>query len=313
MGTPAAWVAFNACVIVLFAADLLVINRRAKGASLRKAACWSALCVALSLGFDIWIRQTRGTGPALEFLTGYLVEQSLSLDNVLIFLLVFRTFDIATRYQHRILSLGLFGALVLRGIMIGLGAALLVHFSWILYLFGAFLVLVGARMMFRRSEPQLRPGQNRIVNWTRRFFPVSESPSGQKFLVREHGRLVFTPLFLALVVIEAADVLFAVDSIPAVFGITRDAFLVYTSNICAIIGMRSFYFLIGGALPYFRYLDEGLSAVLIFIGAKMLGEPWIHVPTYVSLAIVAGLLGLAMAASAMAGRQAKREEHLNVR
>jgi tellurite resistance protein TerC len=308
MGTPTAWVAFNACVVVLFALDLLVINRRAEGMSLRKAAGWSALCVALSLGFDIWIRQTRGTGPALEFLTGYLVEQSLSLDNVLIFLLVFRAFNIATRLQHRVLSLGLLGALVLRGIMIGLGAALLVHFSWILYIFGGFLVLVGARMMFRRSQPQFRPEQNRIVQWARRFFPISESRSGQEFFVRERGRLVFTPLFLALVVIEGADVLFAVDSIPAVFGITRDAFLVYTSNICAIIGMRSFYFLIGGALPYFRYLDEGLSAVLIFIGAKMLAEPWIHVPTYVSLAVVAALLGLAMAASVVAGRQAKRED-----
>jgi len=308
MGTPAAWVTFNACVIIALAVDLLVINRRGRAISFREAAAYSVLWVALSLGFDVWIRVTRGPGPALEFLTGYLVEQSLSLDNVLIFLLVFRTFDIQTRFQHRVLSLGLLGALVLRGIMIGLGAALLEHFSWILYIFGGFLVVVGARMMFRREQPQFRPGQNRIVNWARRFFPVSEPRSGQEFIVRQGGRLMFTPLFLALVVIEGADVLFAVDSIPAVFGITRDAFLVYTSNICAIIGMRSFYFLIGGALPYFRYLDEGLSAVLIFIGAKMLAEPWIHVPTYVSLAVVAALLGLAMAASVVAGRKAKRED-----
>ena len=193
--------------------------------------------------------------------------------------------------------------------MIGLGAALLVHFSWILYIFGGFLVLVTTRAQSCLPAKQSNSVGSKIaLCWTRPIFRFPIARSGQGTVVRERGRLVFTPLFLALVVIEGADVLFAVDSIPAVFGITRDAFLVYTSNICAIIGMRSFYFLIGGALPYFRYLDEGLSAVLIFIGAKMLAEPWIHVPTYVSLAVVAGLLGLAMGASVVAGRKAKRED-----
>jgi tellurite resistance protein TerC len=296
MGTPAAWIAFNACVLAMLALDLGAINRRAHQVSLREAAAWSLAWVALSLGFDFWIFRSHGATPALEFLTGYLVEQSLSLDNVFIFLLVFRAFAIEPRFQHRALFWGLLGALLLRGTMIGLGTVLLARFSWVLYVFGGFLLVVGARMLFRGS-PQFHPEGNRILKWARRVFTVSEGHTDRKFFVTEKGRLAVTPLFLALIVIESADVLFALDSVPAVFGITRDPFLVYTSNVCAVVGMRAFYFLIGAALPYVRYLDTGLSLVLIFIGGKMLAERWIHVPTYVSLIFVAAVFGVTLIAS----------------
>jgi tellurite resistance protein TerC len=301
MGTPAAWITFNACVLAMLALDLGAINRRSHEISLREAATWSLAWVALSLGFDFWILRSHGATPALEFLTGYVVEQSLSLDNVFIFLLVFRAFAIEPRFQHRVLFWGLLGALLLRGAMIALGAVLLARFSWILYVFGGFLLVVGARMLFRGSH-QFHPEGNRALNWTRRVFTVSEGPTGRNFFVAEKGRLAVTPLFLALVVIEAADVLFALDSVPAVFGITRDPFLVYTSNVCAVVGMRSVYFLIGAALPYIRYLDAGLSVVLIFIGGKMLAEGWVHVPTYVSLIVVAGIFGATIIASMMSSR-----------
>jgi tellurite resistance protein TerC len=301
MGTPALWVGFNACVLAMLALDLGIFNRRAHAMSLREAAAWSVTWVGLSLGFNFWILRHHGPVPALEFFTGYLVEKSLSVDNVLVFLLVFRAFGIQARFQHRVLFFGMLGALVLRGTMIGLGAALVYRFAWILYLFGAFLLFAGARMLFH-GHADFHPESNSLLRWARRIFPVAAETAGQRFFVTENGRRAVTSLFLALVVLESVDLLFAVDSIPAVFGITRDPFLVYTSNICAILGMRAFYFLIGGALPFFRYLDAGLSAVLIFIGGKMLAERWIHLPTYVSLVVVGALLGIALVASILAPR-----------
>jgi tellurite resistance protein TerC len=302
MGTPAAWTVFNACVLAMLVLDLGAINRRSHEISLREAATWSLAWVVVSLGFNFWILHSHGTTPALEFLTGYLVEQSLSLDNVFIFLLVFRAFAIEARYQHRVLFWGLLGALLLRGAMIGLGAVLIARFSWILYVFVGFLLVVGVRMLVRGSH-EFHPEGNRALKWARRVFTVSEGPSGHNFFVTEKGRLAVTPLFLALVVIEAADVLFAVDSVPAVFGITRDAFLAYTSNVCAVVGMRSVYFLIGAASHYIRYLDAGLSVVLIFIGGKMVAERWVHVPTYASLIVVAGVFGTTIIASMVSARR----------
>jgi len=301
MGTPVLWFGFNACVLALLALDLGIFHRRARAVSLREAAAWSAFWVALSLGFNLWILLARGPAPATEFFTAYLVEKSLSLDNIFVFLLVFRAFGIEPRFQHRVLFWGVLGALVMRGALIGVGVALVTRFTWILVALGAFLVAAGVRMLFRRHL-EIHPERNPVLRWARAIFLVATGEPSGRFWVRENGRRAVTSMFLALLVLEGADVIFALDSVPAVFGITHDPFLVYTSNVCAILGLRAFYFLLAGALPFFRYINAGISAVLIFIGAKMIAEPWLHVPTRVSLAIVVALLGAAIAASLLASR-----------
>jgi TerC family integral membrane protein len=218
-----------------------------------------------------------------------------------VFLLVFPAFGVGSRFQHRVLFWGVLGAIVLRGTMIGLGTVLIQRFEWILYLFGAFLLYAGVHMLFRGHE-DFHPERNPLLRWARRVFPMSESAEDQRFFAREKGRWAITVLFLTLLVVESSDVVFAVDSIPAVFGITREPFLVYTSNICAILGLRSYYFLLSGALAMFRYLDQGVSVVLIFVGVKMLADPWIHLPSLASLAVVVGILGTAMVASILSAR-----------
>jgi tellurite resistance protein TerC len=305
MGTVALWIIFNTGVVAMLALDLGVFSRHAHKVSLREAALWSAVWVAMSLGFNLWILKAHGAMPALDFFTGYLIEKSLSMDNIFVFLLVFRAFGTEPRFQHSVLFWGVLGALVMRGVMIGLGAALVRRFTWILYLFGAFLLVAGVRLLLR-GQPDFHPERNPLLRWLRRIFPLAKGPTGQQFFVQENGHNAVTPLFLALLVIEGSDLLFALDSIPAVFGITRDPFIVYTSNVCAVLGLRAFYFLLAGALPYFRYLDAGLSATLVFIGGKMLAEPWVHLPTLLSLLIVAGLLGTAMMASLIAARTSKQ-------
>ena len=302
MGTPALWVGFNLCVLVILAIDLGIFNRKAHAITLREAALWSAVWVTLSLSFNFWIFLAHGHQPGVEFLTAYLIEQSLSMDNIFVFLLVFRAFGIEPRFQHRVLFWGVLGAIVLRGTMIALGTVLIQRFEWILYLFGVFLLYAGAHMLIRGHQ-DFHPERNPLLRWARRVFPMAETTQDERFFVLEKGRWAITPLFLTLLVVESSDVVFAVDSIPAVFGITREPFLVYTSNICAILGLRSFYFLLSGALQLFRYLDDGVSAVLIFVGAKMLAEPWIHLPPLVALGVVGGLLGTAMVASIISARR----------
>jgi TerC family integral membrane protein len=302
MGTPALWVGFNLCVLLILAIDLGLFNRKAHVITLREAALWSAVWVTLSLSFNLWILLAHGHQSAVEFLTAYLVEQSLSMDNIFVFLLIFRAFGVEPRVQHRVLFWGVLGAIVLRGTMIGLGTVLIQRFDWILYLFGVFLLYAGLHMLIR-GHKDFHPERNPLLRWARRIFPMAEITHHEHFFVSESGRWAITPLFLTLLVVESSDVVFAVDSIPAVFGITREPFLVYTSNICAILGLRSFYFLLSGALEMFRYLDDGVSAVLIFVGAKMLLEPWIHLSPLASLAVVAGLLGTAMAASIVVARK----------
>jgi TerC family integral membrane protein len=302
MGTPALWVGFNLSVLLILAIDLGLFNRKAHAITLREAALWSAVWVTLSLSFNLWIFLAHGHQPGVEFLTAYLIEQSLSMDNIFVFLLIFRAFGIEPRFQHRVLFWGVLGAIVLRGTMIGLGTVLIQRFEWVLYLFGAFLLYVGAHMLIRGHE-DFHPERNPLLRWARRVFPLAEETGNEHFFVLQNGRWAITPLFLTLVVVESSDVVFAVDSIPAVFGITREPFLVYTSNICAILGLRSFYFLLSGALSLFRYLDDGVSAVLIFVGAKMLVDPWLHLSPLVSLTVVGGLLGTAMLASIIAMRK----------
>jgi tellurite resistance protein TerC len=294
---------FNACVLGALAVDLGILHRRPHRVSLSEAAAWSAVWVFLSLAFNLWIFETHGRTAALEFLTGYVVEKSLSLDNIFVFVLVFRAFGIEPRLQHRVLHWGLLGALTLRGAMIGIGTALVRRFAWVLYPFGAFLLFSGARMLWR-GQHDLQPEHNPILRWARRVLPVSPKQTHETFFVIESGSRMVTSLFLALLVLEISDLLFAVDSIPAVFGITRDPFIVYTSNVCAILGLRAFYFLLAGALPYFRYLDAGLSAVLVFIGGKMLAEPWLHLSTVAALGVISLILGIAIGASVVAAKRA---------
>jgi tellurite resistance protein TerC len=305
MGTPALWIIFNAGVLLLLVLDLGVLHRHARDISVREAALWSVIWVALSLGFNLWILHTHGGEKALQFFTGYLIEQSLSVDNIFIFILVFRSFGVERRYQHRVLFWGILGALVLRGTMIGLGTALIRKFEWALYVLAAFLVAAAIRMLLRK-ETEPHPERSRLLRWTQKIFPVSHNYHGQKLWIVEAGRRMATPLLLVLLVIEATDFVFALDSIPAVFGVSRDPFIVYSSNICAILGLRAFYFLLAGVLPYFRYLDEGLSVVLLFVGVKMLAAHWVQVPTGLALGIVAGILTISIAASMIAMHLEKR-------
>jgi tellurite resistance protein TerC len=299
MGTPALWIIFNAGVLLLLVLDLGVLNRRAHEVSIREAAAWSVFWVALAIGFNLWILHARGGEKALQFFTGYIIEQSMSVDNILIFILVFRAFGVESRYQHRVLFWGILGALILRGAMIGLGAALIRKFEWALYVFAAFLVVAAIRMLLRK-ETEPHPERSHLLRWTRKIFPVSGHFHGQKLWIREAGKLMATPLLLVLLVIEATDFVFALDSIPAVFGVSRDPFIVYSSNICAILGLRAFYFLLAGVLPAFRYLDEGLSVVLLFVGVKMLAVHWVQVPTGLTLGIIAAILAISILASIIA-------------
>jgi tellurite resistance protein TerC len=302
MGTPVLWIAFNLFVLLLLALDLGVFHRRAHAVSLREAAGWSVFWVALSLLFNLGLLFWYGRAPALEFFAGYLIEKSLSVDNVFVFVLLFRAFAVEPRYQHRVLMWGILGALVMRGVMIGAGVALIHRFAWILYLFGAFLIFAGARMMLRK-EKEVHPERGPLLRWVRKIIPVTKEFGGQHLFLREAGRWIATPLFLVVLVIELTDLAFAVDSIPAVFGVTRDPFIVYTSNVFAILGLRAFYFLLASVLPYFRYLGQGLSLVLMFIGAKMLAARWVESPTPLTLAVVAGILSVAVAASILAARR----------
>ena len=252
MGTWPLWIAFNAGVALLLLLDLGLFHRRAHVISLREAAIESAAWIALSLGFGAWIFISHGRGPGLEFFTGYVVEKSLSLDNVFVFLLIFQYFRVDPRYQHRLLFWGVLGALVLRGVMIGAGAALIARFDWILYLFGAFLLYSGFKLF--GADHAVHPEKNPVVRWAQKFLPMSETEAAQKLLVRQGGRWLFTPFFLVVIVLETTDLVLAVDSIAAVFGVTRDPFLVYSSNVCAILGLRALYFLLAGILQYFQYL-----------------------------------------------------------
>lgn len=289
MGTPWRWLAFNLFVLIAVALDLGVFHRHTRRIRAHEAAVWSLVWVALSVAFGLGVLHWFGAQRALEYFTGYLIEKSLSVDNLFIFLVVFTTFRVEPEYQQRVLSWGILGALLMRGALIVLGAALLHRFSWALYLFGAFLVYVGVHMLFaKKREPH--PEKNPIFRYASRHLRVTKDYRGEHFFVRENGAWLATPLFLVLLVVEITDVTFALDSIPAIFGITRDPFIVYTSNVFAILGLRALYFLLVGALGYFRYLGVGLAIVLMFIGAKMLAEPWLRISAYASLVVVAVIL-----------------------
>jgi TerC family integral membrane protein len=270
--------------------------------SVREAATWSAVWVALSLSFAFAIYLTMGKEPGLEFLTGYLIEYALSVDNIFVFVLIFSYFSVPEKYQHRVLFWGIIGALVLRGVMIIAGSALVTRFAWTLYIFGAFLVFTGIRMALSKDEAAYNPEHDPVLRLTRKLIPVTTDYRGDKFFVKEPDakgvqRLTATPLFVVMLIVNTTDIIFATDSIPAIFAVTRDPFIVYTSNICAVLGLRALYFLLAGIVDKFVYLKLGLAVVLIFIGLKMLLESFIHIPIVASLGTVGGILGASIIAS----------------
>jgi tellurite resistance protein TerC len=296
------WVGFNVFVLAMLAIDLGVFHRSAHEVSVKEAAIWSAVWVALALGFNYGLYRFMGEQAGLEFLAGYLIEKALSVDNIFIFVLIFSYFQVPPKYQHRVLFWGILGALIMRGVMIGLGAYLIHRFAWILYVFGAFLVWTGYRMA-RQDERAIEPEANPVIRLVRRLVPVTGTYHGSSFFIREpaarpgaSSRIEATPLFVVLALVETTDLIFAVDSIPAVFAVTRDPFLVYSSNVFAILGLRALYFLLSGIIDKFRYLKFGLSVGLIFVGAKMLLADVYKVPIGLSL----GLIALVIMASVIA-------------
>jgi tellurite resistance protein TerC len=299
MNSPLHWIEFNIFVLIAVALDLGVFHRRPHKIGIREALLWSGVWIGVAALFAVGVYHYYGAQKALEFSTGYLIEKSLSVDNLFVFLVLFRTFGVPAEFQHRVLAWGILGALVMRGIMIAAGAELVEHFSWILYVFGAFLIVAAIHMFFS-SEAETHPERNKIVRFIAKHTRMTKEFAGERFFVREQGRLLATPLFLVLLVVEVSDVTFAVDSIPAVFGITRDAFVVYTSNVFAILGLRTLYFLLSGVLDRLTYLKYGLALVLGFVGVKMLVEPWLHISVLGSLGIVLGILAAATVISLLA-------------
>ncbi len=290
VATPWLWAAFLGAVLFLLGLDLGIFHRRDRPVPAREALSWVVVWALLALSFDAFVWGRFGGTRATEFLTGYLIEQSLSVDNLFVFVIVFATFRIPTHLQHRVLVWGILTALLLRGAMILGGTALLQRFEWLLYVFGAFLLFTGVKLFFHREEEH-EPQHSLAFRVLRRVIPATPVLDGNRFFTRQGGRWVATPLLLCLLVIEISDVVFALDSVPAIFGVTLDPFIVFTSNIFAILGLRSLYFAIASLIGRFEYLKTGLAMVLVFIGAKMLAARWVHVNAAVSLAVVVALLG----------------------
>ena len=296
---------FTVFVLVLLALDLGIFQRHPHALSLREAASWYAFWVALSIAFNVGVYFWRGPQPALEFLTGYVLEVSLSMDNVFVFAVIFSFMGVQPRFQHRVLFWGIVGALIMRAAFIGIGVALVARFDWILYVFGAFLVITGVKL-FREKASEFHPEQNPVLRMARKLFPVTPNYEGAAFVVRREGRQFVTPLLLVLLLIESTDVLFAVDSIPAIFAVTLNPFIIYTSNVFAILGLRSLYFILASAIPKFRYLRPGLSLILIFVGVKMLIAGVYKFPIVLSLGIICCVLLVAVAASLLVERKEKK-------
>ena len=300
MGTPLLWVGFNLFVLVALAFDLGVFHRNPHKITIREAFIASALWIGFAIAFGCGVWHWYGEQRGLEYFTGYVIEKALSVDNLFVFLVIFRAFDVDDRVQHRVLAWGILGALIMRGLLITVGAVLVARFHWILAAFGIFLVYTGLHMLWRR-EKAVHYEKNPIFRFASKHLRLTKEYHGSRFFVRQNGQLFGTPLVLVLLIIELTDVAFAVDSIPAIFGITRDPFIVYTSNVFAILGLRALYFLLVGLLDYFRYLGIGLALILIFIGVKLIAEPWLHISVAYSLGVVGILLLLTIVLSLWAG------------
>lgn len=304
------WAGFILCVLIFLALDLGVFHRRPHEIRFREALAWTAVWFALAMLFGLIIAPALAddwrSQHTVDFITGYIIELSLSMDNVFVIAIIFTHFAIPTQYQHRVLFWGILGALVMRGVMIWLGVELIQRFNWLLMALGAFLIFSGLKIVFTR-EQEPNPEKNLAVRLTRKFFPVTSHLDGQKFLTHMNGRIALTPLALVLVLVETTDLIFALDSIPAIFAITTDSFIVFTSNVFAILGLRSLYFVLAGAIKYFRYLKAGLSVVLVFIGVKMVTiKSSFHIPTPLSLGIVVLIIAGSILASVIVTRREKK-------
>ena len=290
------WLAFNIFVLAMLALDLGVFHRKAHVVQIKEALGWTAIWITLALLFNLGIYFWRGPEPALEFLTGYLIEKALSVDNIFVFLLIFSYFDVPLVYQHKVLFWGILGALIMRALFIVVGITLIEKVHWVIYIFGGFLILTGIKIALQK-EKEIRPERNPVLRIFRRFMPVSDRYENGKFFLKKEGRYLATPLSIVLLVVETTDIVFAVDSIPAILAITLDPFIVYTSNVFAILGLRALYFALAGLMRLFQYLHYGLSAILVFVGVKMLVASVWKIPIGIALGVVAGILLISVGAS----------------
>lgn len=295
--SPLMYIIFTAFIIAMLMIDLGVFQRKEHAIKIKEALAWSAVWIGLALLSNFGLYLWQGRNASLQFLTGYLIELSLSVDNLFVFVLIFMYFKVPSHYQHKVLFWGILGAQVMRGLLIGLGVALIARFHWIIYLFGIFLVFTGIKMGFQKEEMEVRPDRNILVRLVRKLMPVTAGYHGSKFFLRLDGKRYATLLFIVVIVVETTDLLFALDSIPAIFAITTDPFIVYTSNIFAILGLRSLYFALAGLMNLFHYLKIGLAIVLTFVGAKMLLAEILPIPIGITLAVVAGVILLSIGAS----------------
>lgn len=301
------FILFGLFILAMLALDLGVINKKDHTTTFKEAIAWSAIWITLALLFNLFIYFWRGPADALAFLAGYLIEESLSVDNLFVFLLIFKYFNVPSLYLHRVLFWGILGAIVLRALFIAGGIALVTRFHWVIYLFGAFLIFTGIKMAFQKDK-ELNPESNPVLRVFRHFFPVSDQYEGGKFFIRRNNILTATPLFIVLLFVEITDVIFAVDSIPAVFSITLDPFIVYTSNIFAILGLRSLFFVLAGMMDRFHYLQYGLSAILVFVGVKMLISDIYDIPIAIALGVLVLLLGIAIVSSLIWPKQQETKD-----
>ena len=306
VGTPLLWIGFLVLVFIMLALDLGVFNRKTHRIGMREAIFWSVVWTLVALVFNGWVYQRFGRQLGLDFLTGYVIERSLSFDNIFVFIVIFNYFKVPAELQHRVLFWGILGALISRGIFIVAGTELLSRFEWLIYVFGAFLVYTGVKVLVQK-DTQIEPERNPVVGLFKRFTPLTDRYHGKRFFIEEAGRRLATPLLLVLVVVESTDVVFAVDSIPAVLAITRDPFIVFTSNIFAILGLRALYFLLASLMHKFHYLSYGLGLVLMFVGVKMLIHHFYVIPTAISLWVVLVLLALSIGISLLRSRGVEPE------
>jgi tellurite resistance protein TerC len=294
-----AWVGFLAFITAMLALDLGVFNRRSHEVTVKEALGWCAAWFGLAMAFNLLVNHRLGSQPALEFFTGYLVELCLSVDNVFVFIVIFQYFRVEPRYQHRVLFWGILGAVLMRALFIFAGISLINAFHWIIYVFGAFLVYTGFKLALPKKEDGFAPEKNPLIRLARRLLPVTPHFEGGRFFTRPQGRLHATPLFIVLLVVETTDVMFALDSIPAVIAITRNEFIVFTSNIFAILGLRSLYFAVSGVMQLFRYLNVGLAVILVFVGVKMLASHYLDIPIKLSLGVIGAVLAISIIASVL--------------
>ncbi|HNR20117.1 MAG TPA: TerC family protein [Bacteroidia bacterium] len=304
------WIGFNLFVVLMLALDLGVFHRTAHEVKMKEALTWSAIWIALAMIFNVVIYYWKGQEVALEFLAGYVIEKSLSVDNIFVFVLIFTYFNVPAKYQHRVLFWGILGALIMRAIFIAAGVTLIAKFHWIIYLFGIFLVITGIKMAVNKGT-KIDPEKNVAVKFFKKFFPVSNEYHGSKFWIKQAGKWVATPLFIVLILVEFTDLIFAVDSIPAILAVTNDPFIVYTSNVFAILGLRSLYFALAGLMHLFTFLHYGLAAILIFVGVKMLLVDVYKIPISISLLTILSILTLSIVLSLIKGRGSSQKNISN--